>query len=87
MAADFQIGGLYFARTECARDYKGLSPRTVALNDNGVCIREPIADGGGVLTPNAVTADGKPFTTYEPAQTYFNTYWWLTEPYIYKALW
>jgi TonB-linked SusC/RagA family outer membrane protein len=85
MALNFQIGGLYFAKSEMLRDYKGLSPTTVALNDKGVDIREPISAGGGIKPANAVTADGNPFNTYVPAMAFFGTYWYLTEPYIYHA--
>lgn len=83
--ADFQIGGLYFAKTEMLRDYKGISERTAALNDKGINIREPLSLGGGIKPLNAVTPSGVPFNNYVPAMAFYGTYWWLTEPYIYDA--
>jgi len=85
MALNFQIGGLYFAKSALLRDYKGLSLKTVALNDKGVDIREPISAGGGIKPANAVTADGSPFNSYVPAMAFYGTYWYLTQPYIYDA--
>lgn len=83
--ADFQIGGLFFAKTTMLQDFKGASEKTVAINDKGVNIREPISQGGGIKPENAVTANGEPFEKYVPAMGYFGTYWWLTEPYVFDA--
>lgn len=85
LLADFQVGGLFFSKTSMLQDYKGASEKTVALNENGVNIREPISEGGGIKPENAVTADGKPFDKYVPAMGYFGTYWWLSEPYVFDA--
>jgi hypothetical protein len=82
---DFQIGGLFFSRTNTLMDWKGYSKATTGLNDKGVEVRAPLAEGGGIKPENAVTPDGKPFETYITAQNYFGTYWWLSEPYIYDA--
>lgn len=83
--ADFQVGGLFFAKTTMMQDYKGASEKTVALNENGVNIREPLSAGGGIKPENAVTANGVPFDRHVPAMGYFGTYWWLSEPYIFDA--
>lgn len=84
IALDFQIGGLYFSRTNALMDWKGYSEKTVGLNDDGIGIREPLSEGGGI-SPDAVTADGELFTGKLKAQDYFGTYWWLSEPYVYDA--
>jgi hypothetical protein len=82
---DYQIGGVFFSRTNTLMDWKGYSEATVGLNDKGMDVRAPLSEGGGIKPANAVTPDGKPFENYITAQAYFGTYWWLSEPYIYDA--
>jgi hypothetical protein len=57
---DFQIGGVFFSRTNTLMDWKGYSEATVGLNDKGTDVRAPLSEGGGIKPANAVTPDGKP---------------------------
>lgn len=82
---DYQIGGLFFSRSNALMDWKGYSVATVGLNDKGVDVRAPLLEGGGIKPANAVTPDGTPFDKYITAQAYYGTYWWLSEPYVYDA--
>lgn len=83
-AMDFQVGGLFFSRTNAIMDWKGYSEKTVGLNENGIGIRDPLSEGGGIR-PDAVTADGESFTGFLKAQDYYGTFWWLSEPYVFDA--
>jgi hypothetical protein len=64
--------------------YSGLTANTAALNDKGMSVRDPVADGGGVKV-TGVDADNKPVTYYVDAKSYYQgltnnkTY----DPYIY----
>lgn len=82
---DYQIGGLFFSRSNALMDWKGYSKATVGLNDKGIDVRTPLLEGGGIKPANAVTPDGTPFEKYITAQAYYGTYWWLSEPYVYDA--
>jgi TonB-linked SusC/RagA family outer membrane protein len=45
---DYQFGGKFFSLSEMWGAYSGLTAKTSGLNDRGVPIRDPVADGGGV---------------------------------------
>jgi len=45
---DFRKGGVIYSITDWFGCYAGVLEKTAAVNDNGVNIREPVADGGGI---------------------------------------
>jgi TonB-linked SusC/RagA family outer membrane protein len=81
---DYQFGGKFVSLSNRWGQYSGLTANTAALNDKGMNVRDPVADGGGVKV-SGVDADNKAVTYYVDAKTYFQgltnnkTY----DPYIY----
>jgi len=81
---DYQIGGKFVSLSNRWGQYSGLTAATASLNDKGVPVRDPVADGGGVKV-SGVDEDGNPVSNYIDAKTYFQgltnnkTY----DPYIY----
>ena len=60
---DVHQGGQVYSLDMDYGSYSGLYPRTAGLNDKGVGVREPLANGGGIIL-KGVLADGKtPNTT------------------------
>ena len=58
---DFRKGGVIYSVTDWFGHYAGVMEGTAAVNDNGVNIREPVADGGGIKNEGVygyVNADG-----------------------------
>jgi TonB-linked SusC/RagA family outer membrane protein len=51
---DFKHGGDIFSVTHMFGVYTGVLEETAATNANGKNVRDPLADGGGVLIPNSV---------------------------------
>jgi len=69
-ALDYVIGGQLVSWTNMWGKGSGLLEETAALNDKGVCIREPVQRGGGIhLT--GVDADGNAKDGYIDAFYYF----------------
>lgn len=66
---DFSKGGNYFSTSYMYGMYSGMLEESAALNENGVNIREPIENGGGILL-EGVMADGTPNTTRMTAEAY-----------------
>lgn len=60
---DIKQGGDVFSIDQWYGQGTGLYENTAGLNDKGNPMRDPVADGGGILNPG-VTADGQPNTTY-----------------------
>jgi TonB-linked SusC/RagA family outer membrane protein len=81
---DYQVGGKFVSLSNRWGQYSGLTAATAALNDKGVPVRDPVADGGGVKV-SGVDDTGKAVSSYVDAKTYFQgltnnkTY----DPYIY----
>ena len=69
---DFQKGGQFFSRSKSLAQRTGLDPATVAINDKGVQVREPVADGGGIRV-DGIDPEGNEVTTYIDPSTYYNT--------------
>jgi TonB-linked SusC/RagA family outer membrane protein len=67
---DYQIGGKFVSLSNRWGQFSGLTAATAALNDKGVPVRDPVADGGGVKV-SGVDADGKSVSNYIDAKTYF----------------
>ena len=66
---DIQKGGSVFSLDQYYGRATGLYAETVFLNDNGVSIRESIANGGGYIVPG-VLADGTANTKRVSAENY-----------------
>lgn len=67
---DFQKGGDFFSTTQMWGNYSGILEATAAEKDNGMNVRDAIADGGGIVT-EGVLADGTPNTKAISAGNYF----------------
>ncbi len=83
---DFQKGGQFFSWTQMLAVKSGQAEITAALNDKGVNVREPLANGGGVKvsgiyapgtkkTIGGVLTDvsGQAFDGYVDAKAYYRT--------------
>jgi len=70
---DFQKGGKFFSLSEMWGNYSGLLAETAAINDNGMNVRDAIADGGGVHVVG-VDTDGNPYDDYVDSYTYFSQF-------------
>lgn len=81
---DYQFGGKFVSLSNRWGQYSGLTANTAALNDKGLSVRDPVADGGGVKV-TGVDASNNPVTYYVDAKTYYQgltnnkTY----DPYVY----
>ena len=72
---DFRKGGVQYSVTDWFGAYAGVTAETAATNANGMNVRDPVAEGGGVLvdgvygalnddgTPRFTDADGNDVTT------------------------
>jgi hypothetical protein len=72
---DYQFGGKFFSLSDMWGTYSGLTAKTSGLNDKGIPIRDPVADGGGVHV-FGVDAD-----TREPVDYYIEGKAWCQNPY------
>lgn len=72
-ALSFQSGGKFFSWSQMLATKSGQSAITAALNDKGVNVREPIANGGGVKVTGISSVTGQPVTAYVDARTYYRT--------------
>ncbi len=79
---DYQIGGQFFSRTKMLAMRTGQDAETVAMNDRGKNVRDPVAEGGGVRVDgvygpntviNGVNVSGQSATVYVNPQTYYGT--------------
>lgn len=70
---DFSVGGQISSWTNLWGSGSGLLANTATVNDKGVNIREPVANGGGIHM-TGVDKDGKEVDTYVPAAEYFQDY-------------
>jgi TonB-linked SusC/RagA family outer membrane protein len=70
---DYSYGGQFFSLSDFWGTFSGLTARTAGLNDRGLPIRDPVADGGGVHV-FGVDATGKPVDYYVDAQTYYHQF-------------
>ena len=59
---DFRKGGVQYSITDWFGNYAGVMEASAATNPNGMNVRDPVSEGGGVLVENAVygtlNADG-----------------------------
>lgn len=70
---DYSYGGKFFSLSDFWGTFSGLTARTAELNDRGIPLRDPVADGGGVHV-FGVDATGKPVDYYVDGQTYFHQF-------------
>lgn len=81
---DYSYGGKFFSLSDHWGTFSGLTARTAELNDRGIPLRDPVADGGGVHV-FGVDNTGKPVDYYVDGQTYFHQFRsnQIAEPHIY----
>ena len=70
---DYSIGGKFFSLSDFWGTFSGLTARTAELNDRGIPLRDPVADGGGVHV-FGVDATGKAVDYYVDGQTYYHQF-------------
>ncbi|MFZ1305876.1 MAG: SusC/RagA family TonB-linked outer membrane protein [Ferruginibacter sp.] len=70
---DYSVGGKFFSLSDHWGTFSGLTARTAELNDRGIPLRDPVADGGGVHV-FGVDATGKAVDYYVDGQTYFHQF-------------
>ena len=71
---DFQGGGQFFSRSQMLAVRTGQHPISAAINENGVNIREPLDQGGGVKVEGISASTGEPVTAFVDAKTYYNNF-------------
>jgi TonB-linked SusC/RagA family outer membrane protein len=70
---DYCFGGKYFSLSDMWGTFSGLTARTSGLNDKGIPIRDPVADGGGIHVFGVdTTSHHADVDYYIDAQTYFH---------------
>lgn len=70
---DYSYGGKFFSLSDFWGTFSGLTARTAELNDRGIPLRDPVADGGGVHV-FGVDATGKAVDYYVEGQTYWHQF-------------
>ena len=70
---DYSYGGKFFSLSDFWGTFSGLTARTAELNDRGIPLRDPVADGGGVHV-FGVDGTGKAVDYYVDGQTYFHQF-------------
>lgn len=68
---DFQAGGQFFSRSKMLAVRTGLDPLSAAINDNGMNVRDPLAEGGGVKVEGISDETGEEVTAYVDAKAYY----------------
>jgi TonB-linked SusC/RagA family outer membrane protein len=68
---DFQGGGQFFSRSKMLAVRTGQDPITVAINDRGFSVRDPLDAGGGVRVVGVNANTGEPVDTYVNARSYY----------------
>ncbi len=70
---DYSYGGKFFSLSDFWGTFSGLTARTAELNDRGIPLRDPVADGGGVHV-FGVDATGKAVDYYVDGQLYYHQF-------------
>ena len=68
---DFQGGGQFFSRSKMLAVRTGQDPVTVATNSNGMNVRDPLEEGGGVEVSGISAETGEPVTAFVNARSYY----------------
>ena len=69
---DYQIGGKFFSLSDMWGSYSGLTAKTSGVNDKGIPIRDPVADGGGIHVYGVDQTTLLPVDYYVDAQVYYH---------------
>ena len=70
---DYSYGGKFFSLDNFWGTFSGLTAETSGLNDRGIPLRDPVADGGGVHV-FGVDATGKPVDYYVEGTDYYHQF-------------
>jgi TonB-linked SusC/RagA family outer membrane protein len=70
---DYQFGGKFFSLSNMWGAYSGLTAGTSGLNDKGIPIRDPVADGGGVHVFGVDQTTRKDVDYYVACNTYWQS--------------
>jgi TonB-linked SusC/RagA family outer membrane protein len=70
---DFQYGGQFFSRSKMLLVKTGMDPITAAFNENGMNVRDPVANGGGVRVIGISASTKQLVDTYVDAKSYYRT--------------
>lgn len=70
---DFLKGGNFASNTTLTGRFSGILDETAAINDNGMNVRDPIEQGGGVRV-DGVDQSGNPITVYVPSRDYYQQF-------------
>jgi TonB-linked SusC/RagA family outer membrane protein len=70
---DYQVGGKFFSLSDMWGSFSGLTAKTSGLNDKGIPIRDPVADGGGVHIFGVDQTSGADVDYYVDAQEYYHS--------------
>lgn len=85
MFIEFQGGGQFHSITKMYNAYSGLAAETAGLNDKGNPVRDPVAEGGGLLV-EGVLEDGTPHSVYTDIKDlYKGNLFAFHERWIYDA--
>ncbi|PZX51946.1 SusC/RagA family TonB-linked outer membrane protein [Algoriphagus chordae] len=68
---DFQAGGQFFSRSKMLAVRTGLDPLSAATNENGMNVRDPLEDGGGVKVEGISAETGEDVTAFVDAKAYY----------------
>lgn len=68
---DYQFGGQFFSRSKMLAVRTGQDPITVAINDRGKNVRDPVSEGGGVKVTGISAETGEVITAYVDARSYY----------------
>lgn len=82
---DYAVGGKFFSLSEFYGSGTGLWATTAGLNDKGIPVRDPVADGGGVRVRGVDEATNKEVDRYIDARVYYQQFSYgdgIAEPYI-----
>mgnify|MGYP001159894109 FL=1 len=68
---DFQGGGQFFSRSKMLGVRTGQDPLTVAINENGMNVRDALEDGGGVRVAGISAETGEQVENFVDARSYY----------------
>ena len=68
---EFQGGGQFFSRSKMLAVRTGQDPITVATNENGMNVRDPVSEGGGVQVTGISAETGEEVTAFVDARSYY----------------